>query len=158
MTKDELNELNIIKTVEKNNGRYSVNGSPYNKITFIHNYLYEKRGISISTQELTELLDEKCADNKVLEKQVQAKLARQWGAKREIKTPVGNIDLMTDSEIIEVKEAKGYKHSIGQIISYAKFYPTHQKVIYLYGKMPKDFNNCYELCKQSGIILRYESD
>ena len=52
----------------------------------------------------------------------------------EVPVPCGRIDVLTDSEIIEVKEAKGWKGAIGQIISYGIYYPERTKRIHLFGK------------------------
>lgn len=68
---------------------------------------------------------------KIAEKTVQSALAHyyrtQLGASvlREVKTPVGYIDLIVHeprrSRLIEVKEVKSIKHAIGQVVNYAKF-------------------------------------
>ena len=157
MTSDELNALNLIKTVSKKQNKYSVNNAPYQTVAFLQNFLITKFNINISNEELIRLLDEKCAVEKIREKDIQAKLHKWFGGQCEVITPVGKIDLLTKDMIVEVKTVEHWKHSIGQVIAYGKFYPNHQRCIYLYGKMPKDFNNCYELCEQNNIKLMFES-
>ena len=53
---------------------------------------------------------------------------------REVKTPVGNIDVLTASEVIEVKHIKLWKSALGQVLVYGSYHPKLQKRIHLYGK------------------------
>ena len=48
---------------------------------------------------------------------------------REVNTPCGRIDILTKEQIIEVKEYKGWKAALGQILVYSNFYPEHQRRI-----------------------------
>ncbi len=53
----------------------------------------------------------------------------------EVPTKSGRIDILTFSEIIEVKQVRLYKHAIGQVTSYSHYYPKHKRRIHLYGKV-----------------------
>lgn len=53
----------------------------------------------------------------------------------EVKTPVGNIDILTPTQLIEIKASKNWKAAIGQLQSYATYYPHHQKHLYLFGDL-----------------------
>ena len=55
---------------------------------------------------------------------------------REVNTPCGRIDILTKEQIIEVKEYKGWKAALGQILVYSNFYSEHQKRIHLFN-IPK---------------------
>jgi hypothetical protein len=66
------------------------------------------------------------------EKEIQNKLKIELNAETEIKTLAGYIDLLSDDYIIEIKEFSKWKHALGQILSYAKFYPLKVKKIYLF--------------------------
>jgi hypothetical protein len=68
-----------------------------------------------------------------LERKIQATLQKKLSAEIEVKTAVGYIDLMTDTEIIEIKEISKWKHALGQILSYGVFYPQKSKKIILFG-------------------------
>ncbi len=68
-----------------------------------------------------------------LEKKIQTVLRTRLSAEIEVKTDVGSIDLLTESDIIELKEASKWKHALGQILSYGIFYPQKQKKIILFG-------------------------
>ena len=67
------------------------------------------------------------------EKHIQVQLAKELGGQMEVETPVGYIDILTPTKIIEVKEISKWKHALGQILSYATYYPNREKCIYLFG-------------------------
>ena len=48
------------------------------------------------------------------------KLASQLQGKTEVKTPVGRIDILTKTQLIEVKRVSGWKSAIGQVKSYLR--------------------------------------
>lgn len=92
------------------------------------------------------------------EKTVRDKLWRQWGGEREIVTPAGNIDLLTSTEIVEVKSVKGWKSAIGQILVYGTYYPSHQKRIHLFGKCHESFLDLVSNhCKRFDIVVSWEA-
>lgn len=153
MTKDELRDLNLIKTVHRKGGKYAVNGAPFQSVGSLVTFLFKHRSVVVSEEDLKDLLDEMVTDEKVREKTIQEKVQRMFGGQREIHTPVGYVDLVSDTEIIEVKEAKAWKHSFGQIVAYSKFFPNHQKAIYLFGECPGNINECYKLCRENKIKL-----
>ncbi|MBD6620810.1 hypothetical protein FNW02_34930 [Komarekiella sp. 'clone 1'] len=72
------------------------------------------------------------------EKKVQASLVKRIGKLAnpviEVNTPAGKIDILTDHEIIEVKNVLGWKSAVGQILIYSHYYPNHQKIIHLFGQ------------------------
>lgn len=75
----------------------------------------------------------------------------------EVETIYGYIDILTDTEIIEVKVAKNWKHSIGQILVYSKAYPTHNKRIHLFDMSDTlDIDSIKDVCDSFDIILTYE--
>lgn len=67
------------------------------------------------------------------EKQVRDRLQSELGGQTEVITAVGRIDLLTDTQIIEVKSFSEWKSALGQILAYSAFFPTHQKRIHLFG-------------------------
>lgn len=68
-----------------------------------------------------------------IEKKIRNRLHSQLGGLTEVMTPVGRIDLLTESEIIEVKQIPDWKGALGQVLVYSAFYPEHQKRIHLFG-------------------------
>ena len=70
------------------------------------------------------------------EKKIQIELAASLQGQMEVKTPVGFIDILTQTHIIEIKEASCWKHALGQILIYGEYYPNYNKKIILFGKLP----------------------
>ncbi|MEG5049733.1 MULTISPECIES: hypothetical protein [unclassified Microcoleus] len=71
---------------------------------------------------------------KGLERKCQEKLATELTGETEVPTPAGNIDVLTPTEVIEIKHILGWKQAIGQILVYGKYYPSHKKRIHLFGE------------------------
>lgn len=86
----------------------------------------------------------------------ERKIQDTFGGEKEVTTPVGRIDVLTEDEIIEIKEVSQWKNAVGQILCYATYYPDHQKHIVLFGK-------CYEhlriiintICEKYNIKLTF---
>ena len=74
------------------------------------------------------------------------------GGRKEVKTPLGNIDLLTDDLIVEVKKSSCHrdKQAIGQVLVYSAYYPNHTKVVALIGRPEQTRVN--EICEDLGII------
>jgi hypothetical protein len=69
-----------------------------------------------------------------IESKVRNNLQSQLGGLIEVTTPSGRIDLLTETEIIEVKNIKDWKAALDQILVYSAFYPNHKKRIHLFGE------------------------
>ena len=77
---------------------------------------------------------------RLTEKSVQKRLAQTFNkVKREVPTLAGNIDLLTERELIEVKSVKSWKCAVGQVLIYGQFYPTHQKRIHVFGEASRSY-------------------
>ena len=72
------------------------------------------------------------------EKELRIKLSKELNAEMEVETSAGFIDLLSESLIVEIKEFSLWKHALGQILSYSKYYPSKNKVIYLFGDVQDD--------------------
>lgn len=55
----------------------------------------------------------------------------------EAATPVGNIDVLCDHALYEVKHIKQWKHALGQVLAYGYFHPSKKKKLYLFGVATK---------------------
>ena len=86
------------------------------------------------------------------------KLARELGGKTEVYIDkVGRIDVLTNTEIIEVKNTKGWKSAIGQIKSYGQYYPKHKIRVHLFGKLTESkLETIQRVCNLEGITLTWE--
>ena len=72
-----------------------------------------------------------------IEKRIQERLKEEFGGEIGVSTKAGAIDLLTENQLIEVKFFKYWKEGVGQLILYSLEYENHQKVLHLYGKLPK---------------------
>jgi hypothetical protein len=87
------------------------------------------------------------------EREVQLKLQAELNAEIEVKNKYGYIDLITDTDIIEIKAADKWKHALGQILAYSVEYPDHQKWIYLFdGEFDADI---VQLCRKFDVNVKY---
>lgn len=77
----------------------------------------------------------------------------------EVHTPVGFIDFLLPTAIVEVKEVNRWKHAVGQVLAYSIYYPGRTKIIHLYGSHDQIPNAKERLrvCAQFGIGVRYQS-
>lgn len=93
------------------------------------------------------------SDNK--ETFYQNLLHKELGGKKEVNTPAGRIDLLTDTELIEIKKYEKWKSAIGQLLSYSHFYPAHKKILALFGNSDKNNKSLTTICEELDIIIRY---
>lgn len=95
------------------------------------------RAISLLTKTLIEDKKTKRVSKECL---LKLNLAKQLnGSQVEVSTPAGNIDILTDSEVIEVKHWKKWKEGIGQVLCYGKYFPDHTKRIHFFGNASDRF-------------------
>ena len=67
-----------------------------------------------------------------VEKQIQLRLQEELGGEIEVRTDFGYIDLLTDKELIEIKEASNWKHGVGQLLAYSVFYKDRVLRLHLF--------------------------
>lgn len=85
------------------------------------------------------------------------KLHKQLGGVIEVPTLAGRIDLLTTAQIIEIKEIKGWKGAIGQILVYSYYYPSHEKRIHLFGETQEVFlDEVQKHTDKFNIVLTWE--
>jgi phage regulator Rha-like protein len=114
---------------------------------------YEQIGFDFSMFERTE-----CNRKNRKESSYSNKLATSLNGKREVRTLAGDIDVLTATEIIEVKKVKMWKHALGQVLVYGHYYPSHQKRIHLYGETQESFLTLIKKhCKKFKVIVTWES-
>jgi hypothetical protein len=89
------------------------------------------------------------------EKQIQKKLQTELCGLIEVETPDGYIDLLTDTEIIEIKNGEKWKQGLGQLAVYSLSYPSHIKRLHLFNIEPNlRINKC---CNNYNIKVTYEN-
>jgi hypothetical protein len=93
------------------------------------------------------------------EKDIVYNLNRSINGKLEIKTKVGAIDILSDTEIIEVKEYSYWKAALGQILTYSNYYPYKVKRIHLFNIPDKNIiNEISKIYSKYDVILTYEKN
>lgn len=90
------------------------------------------------------------------EKDIRDHLHSILGGFKEVATESGRIDLVTDTEIIEVKNIKGWKEAIGQILVYSEYYPNHKKRIHVFGKNLRSLKHIEKVCDRYKISVTSE--
>ncbi|MDV3002506.1 MAG: hypothetical protein N5P05_004161 (plasmid) [Chroococcopsis gigantea SAG 12.99] len=181
LTPEELLELNrLLKDAELRVYLYLVTNHPFSdavgtlcarKVETDTAIIAEHLGLTrrtiqrslVKLQELNllpEWLLPKLREHNPVEEGIRNRLRSKIGGLSEVFTPVGRIDLLTDTEIIEVKKIKDWKAALGQILVYSAFYPEHQKRIHLFGsseelkKLPNIEIACLEFnIRVTGEIL-----
>lgn len=104
------------------------------------------------------VFDPKKLKSKRIEALIQNRLHEKLGGSIEVPTEAGRIDLVTATEIIEIKEVKSWKCALGQLLVYGACYPSHQKRLYLFGDCHKSFISIIEKhCDRLGIVLTWEA-
>jgi len=83
---------------------------------------------------------------KSIERKIQMRFENKLKGKTNVIVPVGYIDVLTSTEIIEIKQASDWKHAVGQVMCYAVYYPSHQKRLHLFGDTHEKFQQLVEEC------------
>ncbi|CAB1098775.1 unnamed protein product [Ectocarpus sp. CCAP 1310/34] len=63
---------------------------------------------------------------------LRRKSAETVDGQTEVETPVGIIDVLSKTEVIEMKYNKKWKHALGQVLDYHLFYPRLAKRLHLF--------------------------
>ncbi|GAQ88709.1 hypothetical protein KFL_004530140 [Klebsormidium nitens] len=66
------------------------------------------------------------------EKEVQRRLQKDEGGAAEVPCKYGRVDLLTDTEVVEVKAIGAWKHALGQALAYSGCFPDHSPRIHLF--------------------------
>jgi hypothetical protein len=103
--------------------------------------------------------DNRKISSKTIEKEIQHEMWNFYGGDKEVLTPVGKIDLLTSSELIEIKVMHRWKDALGQILAYSHFYPSHLRRIHLFGEThSRSKNDIEEICGKHNITVTYDKD
>lgn len=128
---------------------------------FCKQYGISRSAFYRATKRLQELENYPVTEQDSREKAIRNRLQSQLGGLTEVATPVGRIDLLTDLEIVEVKEISEWKHAMGQVLAYSGFYPEHKRRIHLFASKS---NTSLEyallqvrfICDELNIIVTFE--
>lgn len=71
--------------------------------------------------------------NSQIELEVRKRLALEVDGDQAVANVFGEIDILSEKEVIEVKWAPKFLHALGQILGYGESYPTRAKRVHLFG-------------------------
>ncbi len=93
----------------------------------------------------------------VSELSIRNKLAKILGGVIEVECAFGIVDVVTASEIIEVKSVRLWKHAIGQVLVYDCEFKNKTPRIHLFGECTKEQRTMIELaCSHLSIAASFE--
>lgn len=83
---------------------------------------------------------------------------RTEGMELEVSTEFGRIDCLTKDDLIEIKDMKGWKHGLGQLLIYGKTYPKHRKILHLYSFKNRGdhLQRVQAACQPFCVTVRYQ--
>jgi hypothetical protein len=79
------------------------------------------------------------------EQMVQVALQSREGGEREVETPVGFIDLVTDEYAIEIKHVTAWKDG-AKVLLYSQFLRSKKPRVHLFGGYAAEFKEMVERC------------
>jgi hypothetical protein len=113
---------------------------------------YKNKNLLLYKQEIKNLIPDQ---NIQTEKEIQLRLQVELKGEIEVKTEDGYIDLLTDTEIIEIKNGDNWKHGFGQLEVYSTYYKYHTKRLHLFD-IESDLR-INKFCKNYNIKVTYEN-
>jgi len=113
---------------------------------------YKNINVSLYNEEIKNIIPDK---NTQEEKLIQLRLQEELKGEIEVKTEDGYIDLLTDTEIIEIKNGENWKHGFGQLEVYSTYYKYHMKRLHLFDIKPNLRIN--KFCNNYNIKVTYEN-
>jgi hypothetical protein len=92
------------------------------------------------------------------ESMVQISLQSREGGEREVETPSGFVDLLTDEYVIEIKHVKDWKDG-AKVLIYALNFPTRKPRVHLFGGYSQNFRSLVEdTFSKLNIAVTWERD
>jgi hypothetical protein len=84
------------------------------------------------------------------------KLALAERGEIEVSIPGGRIDVLTSTEVIEVKSARNWMHALGQVQVYGSHFPRLRKRIHLFGELTVPLKDIEQHCRRLGVRVTWE--
>jgi predicted DNA-binding protein YlxM (UPF0122 family) len=91
-----------------------------------------------------------------LEAQIRDRLQAEYGGRIEVQTSYGPIDLLTATELIEIKRIEDWKTGFGQVLAKSPAYPQHGKRLHLFGNSDRTLRNVKACCREFEIVVSFE--
>jgi hypothetical protein len=93
----------------------------------------------------------------LVEKSIRDRLHQTLGGRVEAPTKFGPVDLLTATELIEVKELPDWKTGLGQLLAKTNCYSDRAKRLHLYGRSSNNLDNIRACCAEFDIAVTFES-
>jgi len=90
------------------------------------------------------------------ERDVRDRLQAELGGQVEAYTRYGLIDLLTATELIEIKTVDRWKDAVGHILAKAHRYPNHAKRLHLFSSEEPILETIEQVCTPHNIRVTYE--
>ena len=100
-----------------------------------------------------ELANLEASQNSCKEFIVKKILKKKYKGETEVSTAMGDIDLLTDNLLIEIKCYDNWKCALGQLIAYSIEYPDKKKCMYLFDVGVKKTSHIEKVCRLNNIKL-----
>jgi hypothetical protein len=93
---------------------------------------------------------------KSIEAQIRDRLHVELGGQVEVTTMHGPIDLLTPTQLIEVKRIEHWQRGFGQILSKTAEFPEHDRRLHLFGSSQRSLRNIKACCEEFDIKVTFE--
>jgi hypothetical protein len=87
---------------------------------------------------------------------IQRRMQAELGGRMEVYTPAGRIDLVTDTEVIEIKRIAAWKDAFGEVLAKGITFPKHHKRIHLFGPSDKRLDMIKTYCETLNVNVSFE--
>ncbi len=88
---------------------------------------------------------------------IQLRLHAELGGKMEAFTPIGPVDLVTSTEVIEIKRIEDWKEALGQVMAKAQCFPELSMRIHLFGESSKILKKVTKHCQFLNVLVTFET-
>lgn len=80
-------------------------------------------------------------------------LATLPGGRKEVACSGGFVDIVTDTEIIEVKRGCNWKAALGQVMVYGEDFPGRRKRVHLFEDSMQNFLLAFATCERFNVVV-----
>ena len=95
-----------------------------------------------------------------VEREVRSRLATQVAGNECVKGEYGEINIVSDEEVIEVTWAPKFSHALGQVLVHSESFPDKRRRVHLFGSgddcSPEKMSRVSVVFEKFGVVLTYE--
>lgn len=113
--------------------------------------------LGVQSSDVPVFLGKNKKSSKRAEASIRDKIAVSEGGVKEVVIISGKIDVLTSTQLIEVKHVKAWKEAIGQVLVYGHYYPSHTKRIHFFGTAHSEIRELIKShCDKLNICITWE--